>query len=854
MPYLSHNYRFQEKSKLKSSVEMILFVGISTIAIFFTLFIMGWITASAAQAAAGINTEINYQGKLNDKTAGTAVANQNWNFRFSIYADATGGTPLWKEVWTSTSTQVSTINGVFSVALGSITAFGTDIDFNSDSLYLQIDMDAENSGVGDGDWEESFSGRKRLASTPYAFNSDTVDGIHATSTAAVANYLLALDAQGNLDLFGQGVSSTYATTTNLYVTGNITGDGFDNAWDTALNSTTTWNGFSSLFDTNFNSTTTWTGFDSLFDDRLNATTTLDLSTLVVGNATTTGTFNVDGYATTTGGLFTQGNLHVGGTSVFDGLLSGLGFDNAWNAALNSTTTLDLSTLVVGSATTTGIFTASQYASTTNLVLSDEGSNISSLNDIYVSGGNLFYDAIQLTGASGFGISNWWATTTDTTGAALFKNSIAPTTTISLYLPEDLVVQGNATTTGTIHIGGNGTSTFSGNVSIAEGGDLQVSNIYAYSPITISADLIIAGNATVENDVSFGYFKTSSDATSGRITRGFEFIRGSNITTNTPDGIASSTGSDGIDTLLVKTSKKPALTLLGTTPGKPNLGLRMIHKDTASYNVLSQVFSVGDGGMGSRVAIGATSNGMFNEVLSIRGSGQVGVGVFFPTYKFTVANQSGSSVQFSVDSSGNATTSGRLVVGTTNPNQAIGAGDLFVGDDAFIFDDLLIGGIASTTGLVLSEGADQSGINDLYVSGGSLYFNTTQLGSPGVNDWEVVWGDDSPTLRPTSTNNITGLFVNASSTIAANFRVDGSATTTGGLSVDGSTFIVQADTNRVGIGTASPDATLAVTGTASTTVAVNTQGTLHVGGAATIDGDLTVTGASTNFQLHRRCTI
>jgi len=51
------------------------------------------------------------------------------------------------------------------------------------------------------------------------------------STAAVANYLLALDANGNLDLFGQGVSSTYATTTNLYVHGsatstNITATGF----------------------------------------------------------------------------------------------------------------------------------------------------------------------------------------------------------------------------------------------------------------------------------------------------------------------------------------------------------------------------------------------------------------------------------------------------------------------------------------------------------------------------------------------------------------------------------------------------------------------------------------------------
>ena len=64
MPYLSNNYRFQEKSKLKSSVEVILFVGVSALAIFFTLFIMGWITASAAQATGGINTGFNDQAKF----------------------------------------------------------------------------------------------------------------------------------------------------------------------------------------------------------------------------------------------------------------------------------------------------------------------------------------------------------------------------------------------------------------------------------------------------------------------------------------------------------------------------------------------------------------------------------------------------------------------------------------------------------------------------------------------------------------------------------------------------------------------------------------------------------------------
>jgi hypothetical protein len=164
-------------------------------------------------AATGINQQINYQGKLSDSN-GVQVGDNSWNFRFRIYDASSGGTLLWTERWTSTSTQVSTVNGVFSVTLGTITGFATSsVNFSDDSLYLQVDLDADD----DGSWEESFSTRKRLTSSPYAFNADEVDGFNATSTAAVASYLMALDAQANLDLFGQGVSSTRATSTWLYV-------------------------------------------------------------------------------------------------------------------------------------------------------------------------------------------------------------------------------------------------------------------------------------------------------------------------------------------------------------------------------------------------------------------------------------------------------------------------------------------------------------------------------------------------------------------------------------------------------------------------------------------------------------
>jgi hypothetical protein len=184
--------------------------GLGLLLVTLLLLGFGWHSLQAT-AATGINAQLNYQGKLTD-SSGQPVVNGSWNFRFRLYDASSGGNLLWTERWTATSTQVTTVNGIFSVALGSLADI-SGVDFNNDSLYLQVDLDADANG----NWEEVFSSRKRLNATPYAFNTDTVDGFNATSTAAVANYLMALDDYGNLDLFDKGVSSTYATTSWLFV-------------------------------------------------------------------------------------------------------------------------------------------------------------------------------------------------------------------------------------------------------------------------------------------------------------------------------------------------------------------------------------------------------------------------------------------------------------------------------------------------------------------------------------------------------------------------------------------------------------------------------------------------------------
>ena len=254
---------------------LIPFVG-TVVAAFFVVSILSLPTTAA------IPSQINYQGKLTT-SGGNQVDNDDWCFKFEIYAAASGGSPLWTERWTSTTTQVTTVNGVFSVPLGSLGQADSldDLDWSTGNQYLQIDLDADCNGS----FEESFGTRKRFLSSSYAFNADKVNGLTATSTAAVANALLALDGQGNLNLYDKGVSSTRATSTYSTTTGS-----------TYLGTTAGLNG---TYISNWSELTPWTLAGNTLHP--NATTTQ----IAIG----TSTAQVSDKITVTGGSITQSPKH-----------------------------------------------------------------------------------------------------------------------------------------------------------------------------------------------------------------------------------------------------------------------------------------------------------------------------------------------------------------------------------------------------------------------------------------------------------------------------------------------------------------------------------------------------------------
>lgn len=117
------------------------------------------IAAVVTATAADLEKTIGYSGYLRE--GGSPITGTR-DLVFAIYSDAAGGTPL----WTETITGVIFMDGEFSVALGSVTPFGTasGLNFHSNTqYYLGITV-----GVGGAE----LSPRKKFLFVPYSFSSE----------------------------------------------------------------------------------------------------------------------------------------------------------------------------------------------------------------------------------------------------------------------------------------------------------------------------------------------------------------------------------------------------------------------------------------------------------------------------------------------------------------------------------------------------------------------------------------------------------------------------------------------------------------------------------------------------------
>lgn len=103
---------------------------------------------------------LNYQGKLNNKD-GTPTSGV-FSIVFTIYADSTGGTSLWDE-----TQDVTVMNGVFNVLLGSVESFPGTLFANGGERYLGVKV-----GV-----DPEMKPRFLLSGVPYAFRAAIADNV-----------------------------------------------------------------------------------------------------------------------------------------------------------------------------------------------------------------------------------------------------------------------------------------------------------------------------------------------------------------------------------------------------------------------------------------------------------------------------------------------------------------------------------------------------------------------------------------------------------------------------------------------------------------------------------------------------
>jgi len=133
------------------------------VAVFCFLFSLN---ASGVLAAAGINKQINYQGRLGDDT-GDIVADGSYDIVFKLYTVDTAGTEVWTGTYTTAnSNPILVSKGIFSVLLGSGNGNALALDFSADTYYLGVTVGAD----------AEMAPRKRIGSVPQAYNSNNLVG------------------------------------------------------------------------------------------------------------------------------------------------------------------------------------------------------------------------------------------------------------------------------------------------------------------------------------------------------------------------------------------------------------------------------------------------------------------------------------------------------------------------------------------------------------------------------------------------------------------------------------------------------------------------------------------------------
>lgn len=385
------------------------------------------ISNAPATAVTGVNQQINFQGRLYN-SQGAIVPDGNYNIQFRIYQDGngllagnTGGSPagslMWTENYLNTSSQgVQVINGFMSVQLGSVTPFGTSIDWNQDTLWLSMNIGSTNttctpfaSCTPDGE----MLPMKRLSATPYSLNSNRLNGLTSTNFVQLAQGVQA-DASNN--------------TSSIFVNKTGTAGNFLQLQSAAVDVFT----LSSTGDIAFGSNANHTiGVATSAASTVGRNITISGGTGGSGAGSTGGTLNLQGG--TAGGTNGAG----GNVAIDAGAKTGTGLDGTISIGSSRASTIQIGSTTLATGTQTiAIGTNNTAGSTTNITIGSGGSAtagttaLQSKNNTTISTNgvvrgtfdtaNALYlgNGVTASAPSSFTVSGTGSTVTGVTGGAL----------------------------------------------------------------------------------------------------------------------------------------------------------------------------------------------------------------------------------------------------------------------------------------------------------------------------------------------------------------------------------------------------------------------------------------------------
>jgi len=575
--------------------------------------------SNPVKAAPGINKQINFQGRLLN-SQGATVPDGYYNIEFKIYQDGDGltvastgtpaGTPEWTEDWLNNNGDgVMVKNGFMSVELGSVTAFGTSIDWNQDTLYLSMNIAGINPTCAtfaactpDGE----MLPMKRLSSTPYSLNSGLLGGLSSAQFLQLA----------------QGVQTDASTnTSSIYV--NKTGTGNLVTLQSGSNDSFVINNTGDInFGANANHTVSVTTA---------AASTAGKSLTITGGAAGTGaTALAGGDLVLQGGAAGGTNSDGGNVTIDAGLKNGSGADGTISIgnSLASTIQIGNATLATGTQTI-NVGNANTAGGTTNVTVGNGGTATGGTTTIQAKG-NVMISTNGITRA-----------TFDTTNDLYLGNG-----TIAAA-PNDFTIIGTASSTtavagGSINVqGGNATvgDANGGNVAINSGtlfgsgtdGTVSIGNTHA-STVQIGNPTLAVGTQTINvgnGDTAGGTTNVTVGAGS-TAAGGITTVRSKDdLTVTTSNGNMGLTAGAG--TMTVSSSGNSSLTSTGGTIALSSNGNTTITSTAGTVGIVSNG------------ATTITTNGAVRGTFDSASYGlYLGAGVTGALNPFTVSATNGSA--------------------------------------------------------------------------------------------------------------------------------------------------------------------------------------------------------------------